>query len=703
MITCALLSRCSGSLSLITTSWALAGFWARKGVCPWWTVVVPLKNFCPRATVASAHASLNRSCSVVELFQALVLCFYQLQAAAVVVGRSAAESSSGGCEAQAALPARPLGAVVAHGVGLQRAVLRLVVFGEPSSGIQRRFRRYATPLGARRRRLRAALRWGAVRADAAGRVLLAMLTATSDGLWDRLCCVPKVGDRAERRGSAKGLELRETPGRRAAAAGRAASSGRRRPWSLESFADEGLEEDEEKKVWSASAGPSSSRGRGACSATAAGASASARAPSAPRHGVGFHGFIGLAVFAKASDVRRGAARVGGGAAPAPVGAAGLPNKGAVAALVTFHDATLLFVGCHLPADGKAGAKLKKRHAAVRDALARAAEGLGVRGPAATCDAHLGAATHTFFLGDLNYRARRRRATRRQGRPRLDADAHDDPAAATDADARTRARYGTTRSPTTSCGERPRASSPAFPSRPSTSRRRTATSPARAAASEGYAHAPLLAAARADLFSLVKEKKRRGGGEPSDVAASRAAEQRLAENPKLTISAAAARAGLRPPSWTALDYDYVNKRARAAVLLGLDAGKNFTRRYDAAQEYAVRGEPYPDCKRSYLGEAMPMPAYPSTAALAEADVDIDGSRHERWLVDIPGAERTHVYTNEALVDGAYVPLMTYDFVEFEAVAPAEAAFDLGAVDEGDLRPARAAPRRRPQRRRPAPSQ
>ena len=135
MITCALLSRCSGSLSLITTSWALAGFWARKGVCPWWTVVVPLKNFCPRATVASAHASLNRSCSVVELFQALVLCFYQLQAAAVVVGRSAAESSNGGCEAQAAVfQLASLGAVVAHGVGLQRAVLRLVVFGEPSSG-----------------------------------------------------------------------------------------------------------------------------------------------------------------------------------------------------------------------------------------------------------------------------------------------------------------------------------------------------------------------------------------------------------------------------------------------------------------------------------------------------------------------------------------------------------------------------------------
>ena len=296
MITCALLSRCSGSLSLITTSWALAGFWARKGVCPWWTVVVPLKNFCPRATVASAHASLNRSCSVVELFQALVLCFYQLQAAAVVVGRSAAESSNGGCEAQAALfQLASLGAVVAHGVGLQRAVLRLVVFGEPSSGIQRRFRRYATlgsgaavaasaaalalgsfgpqahlawcwiggdaeneahalgfglwvvlaflyafwvhsrveralgrspSSGARRVRRRArahvlafALCWGPEvaasalalgprPADARAKLLalarsaltplggfcFAMLAATSDGLWDRLCCVPKVGD-----------------------------------------------------------------------------------------------------------------------------------------------------------------------------------------------------------------------------------------------------------------------------------------------------------------------------------------------------------------------------------------------------------------------------------------------------------------------------------------------------------------------------
>ena len=189
-----------------------------------------------------------------------------------------------------------------------------------------------------------------------------------------------------------------------------------------------------------------------------------------------------------------------------------------------------------------------------------------------------------------------------------------------------------------------------------------------------------------------------------------------------------------PPWlrrVQLDYDYVNKRARAAVLLGLDAGKNFTRRYDAAQEYAVRGEPYPDCKRSYLGEAMPMPAYPSTAALAEADVDIDGSRHERWLVDIPGAERTHVYVRadtrwprRLVGPAASAPV---GFARPRAPAADErgarrrrlrAAHDLRlrrvrgrgagrgrvrsgrAVDEGDLRPARAAPapggraRRRP---------
>ena len=48
------------------------------------------------------------------------------------------------------------------------------------------------------------------------------------------------------------------------------------------------------------------------------------------------------------------------------------------------------------------------------------------------------------------------------------------------------------------------------------------------------------------------------------------------------------------------YDYVAKRARADVLEGLDAGKNFTRLYGEKHEYSVRGGPFPACARTYLG-------------------------------------------------------------------------------------------------------
>ena len=189
-----------------------------------------------------------------------------------------------------------------------------------------------------------------------GGFCFAMLTATSDGLWDRLCCVPKVGDRAERRGSAKGLELRETPRAseppppeepRFSERGAPASL----ESSLESFADEGLE-DEEKKVWCATANCAEAptvaallgarddaevaeklrtllpRGydvyalavqeclcwaelvarsrRVLCDGGEAYECVGKGAIGSALTGVGFHGFIGLAVFAKASDVRRGA-------------------------------------------------------------------------------------------------------------------------------------------------------------------------------------------------------------------------------------------------------------------------------------------------------------------------------------------------------------------------------------------------------------
>ncbi|KAK7250210.1 hypothetical protein SO694_000066114 [Aureococcus anophagefferens] len=475
MITCALLSRCSGSLSLIATSWALAGFWARKGVCPWWTVVVPLKNFCPRATVASAHASLNRSCSVVELFQALVLCFYQLQAAAVVVGRSAAESSNGGCEAQAALfQLASLGAVVAHGVGLQRAVLRLVVFGEPSSGIQRRFRRYATlgsgaAVAASAAALalgsfgpQAHLAWCWIGGDAENEA-----HALGFGLWVVLAFLYAfwVHSRVER---ALGRTSRASPSPGAAA-------------SLESFADEGLlEEDEEKKV---------------CATRTLDKVALACAADADAHDD-----PAAATDADVADAR-----------------------------ALWDDA---LADDELRRERAAGAARCARGdlACVSYASLDAVEGSDHRAVGAGFSLRTDAARRDLFRGSV-----------------------DSGAALPGAGA---ARPGGAASPSPP----PPRAAPEFPLQ----------------------------------FRAVVE----------------------------TTAHLVDRAQDYPP-WlrrVQLDYDYVNKRARAAVLLGLDAGKNFTRRYDAAQEYA---------------------------------------------------------TNGAAVDGAYVPLMTYDFVEFEAVAPAEAAFDLDA--------------------------
>ena len=39
----------------------------------------------------------------------------------------------------------------------------------------------------------------------------------------------------------------------------------------------------------------------------------------------------------------------------------------------------------------------------------------------------------------------------------------------------------------------------------------------------------------------------------------------------------------------------------AHLQGYEEGKTFYRRYDNKYEYMVRGDPYPECQRSYLGE------------------------------------------------------------------------------------------------------
>ena len=66
-------------------------------------------------------------------------------------------------------------------------------------------------------------------------------------------------------------------------------------------------------------------------------------------------------------------------------------------------------------------------------------------------------------------------------------------------------------------------------------------------------------------------------------------------------------GERIPSVRRARADYVNKRARAEMVEGLDAGKNFTRRYDEKYEYMVRGDPFPDCKKTYMGACAVRPA------------------------------------------------------------------------------------------------
>ena len=56
----------------------------------------------------------------------------------------------------------------------------------------------------------------------------------------------------------------------------------------------------------------------------------------------------------------------------------------------------------------------------------------------------------------------------------------------------------------------------------------------------------------------------------------------------------------------LAYDYLNKRARADIMEGLDAGKNFTRRYDTKQDYVTTGGSFPSCQRSCLLYTSPSP-------------------------------------------------------------------------------------------------
>ena len=121
--------------------------------------------------------------------------------------------------------------------------------------------------------------------------------------------------------------------------------------------------------------------------------------------------------------------------------------------------------------------------------------------------------------------------------------------------------------------------------------------------------------------------------------------------------------------------------------GFHVNKIFLQRYDTKNEYLIRTGDFPECKRSYLSEEMPLPALPSQTAEYEGTESIDGVVCDHW-VESQADSRIHIYMTTA--DGApfqlideYVasdtklsePVMTYMVRNFSSTAPPEQAFDI----------------------------
>lgn len=84
--------------------------------------------------------------------------------------------------------------------------------------------------------------------------------------------------------------------------------------------------------------------------------------------------------------------------------------------------------------------------------------------------------------------------------------------------------------------------------------------------------------------------------------------------------------------------------------------------------------------------MPLPTLPQDARRV-ADNIIDGNPVEHWIINVDDLEQSHVYidaklqiprrlVHESHEDGEiFIPIMTYDFLDFELVVPAETTFNL----------------------------
>ena len=119
--------------------------------------------------------------------------------------------------------------------------------------------------------------------------------------------------------------------------------------------------------------------------------------------LGYHGFIALMLFVRASEVEAG--HIYPSAASSETMATGTDlivttaqNKGAVGIPLQIYDTNIGFVTCHLPSDSKGKSKLSKRNASAHSILKEvtlAAEDLGF-------DLHL-QHDHILVFGDMNYR------------------------------------------------------------------------------------------------------------------------------------------------------------------------------------------------------------------------------------------------------------------------------------------------------------
>jgi endonuclease/exonuclease/phosphatase family metal-dependent hydrolase len=122
-----------------------------------------------------------------------------------------------------------------------------------------------------------------------------------------------------------------------------------------------------------------------------------------RTNLGYHGFIALTCYIRASEIKSGRIRPIDSASNTMATGTNLivttaQNKGAVGLLFQVHDTSIGFVTAHLPSDSKGKSKLAKRNASI-DAILKevilAPEDTGF-------DLHL-QHDHIVLMGDLNYR------------------------------------------------------------------------------------------------------------------------------------------------------------------------------------------------------------------------------------------------------------------------------------------------------------